>query len=63
MHEVALGAIAGVGHQVDLGEAGDLDIPAVGLQRNLVLEQHPRARAAVLPFAALTLEGAQTAPI
>lgn len=45
MQEVAIGAIPGVGHQVNLGEAGDLDVPAVGLERNLMLEQRPRFRA------------------
>ena len=48
MQKLAVGAIAGMRHEVDLGEAGHLDIPPVRLQRNLMLAQ-------------LALEGAQAA--
>jgi len=61
VHELAVGAIAGMRDQVDLGEAGDLDVPAVGLQRNLVLQERPRLRPAVLPFPQLLFERPQGA--
>ena len=47
---------------IDLGKARLLHVPAVRLQRNLMLEERPRLRPAVLPRPQLALEGPQ-API
>ena len=62
VQKFAVGAVAGMRHQVDLGEAGLLHIPAVGLQRNLVFQQRAGLRAAILPSAQLVLVRAK-API
>ena len=39
MEEVPIGAVARVTHQVHLGEAGLGDVPVIGLDRNVVLQQ------------------------
>ena len=41
MEEVPVGAVARVAHQVHLGEAGLGDVPVIGLDRNVVLQQRP----------------------
>ncbi len=47
MDELAVGRIAGVGHQVRLGKAGRGDVPAIGLDGDVVLEQRAGLGAAI----------------
>ena len=44
--------IPAVRHQIDLGEAGDGDVPVVGPQRNVMLQQRSGLRAPVPPLGA-----------
>ena len=41
--------VAAVRHQIDLGEAGDGDVPPIGPERNVMLQERPRLRAPVPP--------------
>ena len=59
MGELAIGPVAGVGHQVELGEAGGGDVPVVGLQRDVVLEQGPGLGPAIAARRELPLDGRQ----
>jgi len=47
LDEVAVGTVAGMGDQVDLGEARGSDIPVLGLDGDMVLEQGTGLRAPV----------------
>lgn len=49
VRELPVARVAAVGHQVDLGEAGDGDVPPIGSQRNVLLQERPRLRAPVAP--------------
>jgi hypothetical protein len=59
VQELAIGPIARMRDQVDLGEARGLDVPAVRLQRNVMFEQRAGAGPAVLALAQLLLERLQ----
>lgn len=48
MYELTVGAIALGGPQIDLAEAGDRDVPAIGLERDVVLQQRPGLGPAIL---------------
>jgi len=61
MSELAVGAVAGVGDQVDLGEAGLGDIPVIGFDRDVVLEQRAGLGAAVEAAAQHPLAGLEPA--
>src|SRR6516162_3931014 len=55
LNKLAIGGVAGMRDEVDLGEARHSDIPVLGLQRDMMFEQGPRFRAPVkasadLPF-------------
>jgi hypothetical protein len=62
MGKLALGAVAGVGHRVDLGEPEGRDVPVIGLDGDLVLQQGPGLGRAMQAAAALSLARPQ-API
>jgi hypothetical protein len=47
--EVAVGPLARVRHQIDLGEARLVNIPAIGSERNVMLQQCLRLRPSILP--------------
>ena len=53
MDEFAVGAIAGMRHEVDFGKARRRRRPALGPDRDGMFQQRPRLRAAVDPCAAL----------
>jgi hypothetical protein len=53
VHELAVPETAAVGDQINLGEARRGDIPAVGLERDVVLEQRAGLRAPIQPLAQL----------
>ncbi len=61
VNELPIRSIARVRHEIDLGVAGHCDIPAVRLQRNLMLEQRPGLRAPILPATNLPLMLSQAA--
>ena len=52
MRELSVARVAAVGHQVDLGEAGDGNVPPIGPQGNVMLQERPRLRAPVPPHPA-----------
>ncbi len=62
MGELAIGPVAGVGHQVELGEAGGGHVPVVGLQRDVVLEEGPGLGPAIAARRELPL-GRREAPV
>ena len=59
MGELAVGPMAGMGHQVQLREARDRHIPVIGLQRDVVLEQGPGLRPPVAAGPEPSLDRAQ----
>jgi hypothetical protein len=61
MQELALGRGAGVTDEIDLREARHGDVPAIGLDGDVVLEQGARLGAAVEAFLELALLGRQPA--
>ncbi len=52
--EFAIGRVAGVGNQIDLGKAGDGDRPVIRLDRDVMLEKGPGLGAAIQPTLELT---------
>ena len=61
MEEVPIGAVARVTHQVHLGEAGLGDVPVIGLDQNVVLQQRAGFGAPIPPSADRALGGRQQA--
>ena len=62
MGKLTVRAMAGMGHQVQLGEARDRHVPVIGLQRDVVLEQRPGLGPAIAACRELPLDGRQ-APV
>jgi hypothetical protein len=62
MHELAIAQRAAMRDQVDLRKAGGGHVPAVGAQRNVMLEQRAGLRAAIHPLEQLAAIGRQ-APV
>jgi len=58
---IAVGGVAGVTDEIDLGEAWRGNVPAIGLQGDVVLEQGPGLGAAVEAFLELLLVRRQAA--
>jgi hypothetical protein len=50
VHELAVAQAAAVGDEVDLREARDGDVPAIGLEGDVVLEQGARLGPPVQPL-------------
>src|SRR2546426_5758769 len=61
MHELAIGGVAGMTDEIDLREARRGDVPAIGLQGDVVLEQGPGLGAAVEALLELPLVRCQAA--
>jgi hypothetical protein len=59
--ELAVAQAAAVGDEVDLGEARDDHVPAVGLEGDVVLEQGAGLGTAVQPLAELPAVGGEPA--
>ena len=60
MDELALLGVAGVGDQIGFGKAWGFDIPGVGFDGNVVLEQRARFGAPVEAFFQLALFGLES---
>ena len=61
VHELALAQAAAMRHEIDLGEAGDGHVPAIGLEGDVMFEQGARLGAPVQPLAELAAVRGQAA--
>ena len=63
MGTLAIAPGPAVRHEVQFREVGDGDVPAVGFQRNVVLEQRPGLGAPVAPLLSVRFTGRSTRSI
>jgi len=59
VRELAIGAAAGMGDEIDLGKARDRDRPVIRLEGNVVLEQRAGFRPPIAAGAELAFQGRQ----